>query len=408
MMRHFRSTPLALALLLLAGAASGAIPLQPLVDLTPTGETLVLQPGSYTGPVVITKPIILDGQGKATLYGLSKGTIMTIRCDGVEVRNMRLTASGRSHDQVDSGVLVEANHVVIENNTIDNCLFGVHLSQANFNIVRGNYISSLIDREIVLRGEGVRLWYSKYNLIENNVIYQVRDMVLASSPYNKVFGNEISGGRMGMELVYSQATEIAHNVLKENEHGIVGVYSDSLYIHHNRIEHQNKLSGSAVAVKGSSQTRIEYNEILDCAVGLTANSPIFPEDILYLLGNTFAYNSVAMFFYGDRGGHIIHGNHFQGNFRQVAVTAPSSAIDNDWLGNYWQDYVGFDMDGDGVGDKPYTIYLYSDRIWMDRSMAKFYRGSPNLEIIDFVERLVPFSDPAVILRDPKPMMKNQE
>ncbi len=89
----------------------------------------------------------------------------------------------------------------------------------------------------------------------------------------------------------------------------------------------------------------------------------------------------------------------------MAVTAPSSAIDNDWLGNYWQDYVGFDMDGDGVGDKPYTIYLYSDRIWMDRAMAKFYRGSPNLEVIDFVERLVPFSDPDIILQDPKPMMK---
>ena len=90
------------------------------------------------------------------------------------------------------------------------------------------------------------------------------------------------------------------------------------------------------------------------------------------------------------------------------MTAPSSAIDNDWLGNFWQDYVGFDMDGDGVGDRPYTIYLHSDRIWMDRSMAKFYRGSPNLEIVDFVERLVPFSEPAIILCDPKPMMKNQE
>lgn len=404
---HWRSLGI-ICLILAATCTIAAPPLQVYIDTTPAGETLELRPGIYVGPVVITKPIIIDGHGKVTLHGQSNGTIMTIQCDGVEVRNMRLTASGRSHDQVDSGVLIEADHVLFENNTVDNCLFGVHVSKGDHNIIRGNVISSLIDREIVLRGEGIRLWYSKYNLIEDNIIFQIRDMVLASSPYNKVFGNEISGGRMGMELVYSQATEIAYNVLTGNEHGVVGVYSDSLYIHHNRIEHQNKLSGSAVAVKGSSQTRIEYNEILDCAVGLTANSPIFPEDILYLLGNTFAYNSVAMFFYGDRGGHVIHGNHFQGNFRQVAVTAPSSAIDNHWLGNYWQDYVGFDLDGDGVGDKPYTIFLYSDRIWMDRSMAKFYRGSPNLEIIDFVERLVPFSQPAIILVDPKPMMKNQE
>ena len=406
-MSHLRLVffTLTTAVVLMTTAAHAAPSLQAFIDTTPSGGKLDIRPGTYVGPVVITKPIIIDGHGKVTLHGRSKGTIMTIECDGVEVRGMHLTASGRSHDQVDAGVLIEADNVLFENNTLDNCLFGVHVSSGDHNVIRGNVISSLIDRDIVLRGEGVRLWYSRYNLIENNIIFQVRDMVLASSPYNKVFGNKISGGRMGMELVYSQATEIAFNILTGNEHGIVGVYSDSLYIHHNQIMHQDKLAGSAVAVKGSSQTRIEYNDILDCAVGLTANSPIFPEDILYLLGNTFAYNSVAMFFYGDRGGHIIHGNHFQGNFQQVAVTAPSSAIDNDWLGNYWQDYVGFDRDGDGVGDKPYTIFLYSDRIWMDRSMAKFYRGSPNLEIIDFVERLVPFSDPDIILQDPKPMMK---
>ncbi len=399
---------LIVAILALAATTAGAVTsLQGYIDLTPAGKTLDLKPGTYTGPVRITRPIIIDGHGKATLNGRGRGTIMTISCEGVEVRGLRLTASGRSHDQVDSGVLIEADHTVFEDNTIDNCLFGVHVSQSNHNVIRGNMISSLIDREIVLRGEGIRLWYSRYNLVQDNTLFMIRDMVLASSPYNKVLGNKISGGRMGMELVYSTGTEIANNILTENEHGIVGIYSDSLYIHHNQIAHQDKLSGSALAVKGSSQTRIEYNEILDCAVGLTANSPIFPENILYLKGNIFAYNSIAMFFYGDRGGHIIHGNHFQGNFQQVAVTAPSSAIDNDWEGNYWQDYVGFDRDGDGVGDKPYNIYLYSDRIWMDRSMAKFFRGSPNLTLIDFVERLVPFSQPDIILQDPKPMMKTK-
>ncbi len=380
-------------------------PLQLYIELTPAGETLRIKPGTYMGPVVITKPIILDGLGEVILDGRGSGTVMTIRCDGVEVRNMRITGSGHSHDLVDAGVLIEADNVVLENNIIDNCLFGIHISQGDGNIIRGNTISSLIVRQVILRGEGIRLWYSVHNLIEGNVIFQIRDMILANSPYNRVIGNHITGGRMGMELVYSPAVEIAENILSECEHGIVGVYSDSLYIHHNRIQHQDKLSGSAIAIKGSSQSRIEYNEILDCAIGLTANSPIFPEDILYLLGNKFVYNSVALYFYGDRGGHIIHGNHFEGNFQEVAVTCATSALDNDWLGNYWQDYVGFDQDGDGIGDKPYSVFLFSDRIWMDRPMTKFFRGSPTLEVIDFVERLVPFSEPDMIFQDPKPMMK---
>ncbi len=380
-------------------------PLQLLIDLTPEGTVFRPAPGHYHGSIVINKAIILDGQGKVTLNGNGDGCVVTIAADGVVVRNLRITGSGRSHDQVDSGVLIKADNVLVENNVIDNALFGVHISQGNHNIVRRNTISSLIDRAPTLRGEGVRLWYSTHNLIEENNIYMVRDMVLTNSPFNRIIGNRITYGRMGLELIFSPATEVAENIIRYNEHGIVGVYSDSLYIHHNRIEHQDKLSGSAIAVKGSSQTRIEYNEILDCAVGLTANSPTFPENILYIRGNKFAYNDVAMFFYGDKGGHIIHDNNFDGNFQQIAVTGHTSALSNDWSGNYWQDYVGFDLDGDGFGDKPYQVFLFSDRIWMDRAMTKFFRGSPALELIDFVERLAPFSEPVMIFEDPLPRIR---
>jgi len=77
---------------------------------------------------------------------------------------------------------------------------------------------------------------------------------------------------------------------------------------------------------------------------------------------------------------------------------------NDWKGNYWDDYAGFDRDADGIGDTPHNVYLYSDRIWMERSMTRFFRASPALELIDFVERLTPFSKPDLILSDPLPQM----
>jgi len=384
--------------------AQAVNPLQMTINLTPAGTTLRPLPGTYYGPLYIDKPIIIDGQGKVTIDARGEGTVLEIRCDGVEVRNLHLTGSGRSHDQVDAGVMITADRVIFENNTLDNALFGVHISQGFNNIVRGNIISSLIDREATLRGEGVRLWYSEENLIEDNIIFMVRDMVLANSSFNRIIGNKISNSRMGMELVFSHAVEIADNTIFDNENGIVGIYSDSLYIHHNRIQHQSKLRGSAIAVKASSQTRIEHNEVLDCAIGLTANSPIFPENILYIRSNKFVYNDVAMFFYGDKGGHIIEGNQFINNHSQIAVTGPTSAIYNHWKGNYWQDYVGFDMNGDGVGDKPYSVFLYTDRIWMDRPMAKFFRGSPMLDVLDFVERLVPFSEADLILQDPEPRM----
>jgi len=378
-------------------------PLQLFVDLTSPGQTLNLIPGTFEGNLQINKPIIVDGLNAVTLDGSGKGTVLSINADSVIVRNLHITNSGNSHDKVDAGVLINGNNVVFENCVIDNVLFGVHIFQGNDNIVRNNSISSR-PVQPTLRGDGIRLWYSMGNRVENNKLNCVRDMILTNSPNNFINDNNIQNSRMGLELIFSHGVEVAGNQMSNNEHGIIGIYSDSLYIHHNRIEHQNHLVGSGIAVKNSSQTVIESNEILDCAIGMTANSPLFPENVLYIKDNIFAYNDVAMFFYGEKGGHQLSGNRFASNFTDIAVTCPTSALSNEWSGNYWSDYAGFDLDGDGYGDTPYPKFIYSDRIWMDRSMAKFFRGSLVMALIDFVERLLPYSQPDLILNDPTPLI----
>jgi nitrous oxidase accessory protein len=42
---------------------------------------------------------------------------------------------------------------------------------------------------------------------------------------------------------------------------------------------------------------------------------------------------------------------------------------------------------------------------METPMATFFRNSPALELLDFLERLAPFAGPALILHDPTPRMK---
>ncbi len=70
--------------------------------------------------------------------------------------------------------------------------------------------------------------------------------------------------------------------------------------------------------------------------------------------------------------------------------------------NYWSDYEGFDEDQDGVGDTPYELYVYADRLWQDVPYAQFFKGSPVLEVMDFLERLAPFTEPTVLVRDERP------
>ena len=394
-----------LASLLLPRLGYGYPPLQLYVSLTPSGGALKPEPGIYSGPVVIDRPMTLDGDGKVTLDGGGEGTVLQIKSDGVKVRGLRITHSGESHDQVDAGILLDgANNTLIEDNQLDDVLFGIHLKKAYDNRVRANRITSK-PTEPTLRGEGIRLWYSSDNRIEENRIERVRDLVFTNSPDNQILGNRITDSRVAMEFVFSPGNRVEGNEIEGNATGIVVIYSPDLVIKGNHLRHLRNFASTALAVKESSKVVIEGNEILHCAVGLTANSPIHPENVFYLRDNLFAYNDIGVYFYGEKGGHLIHGNHFEENLQQVAVSGPTSAFLHDWRGNRWDDYQGFDRDGDGTGDQPHEVYLFADRLWMDRPMARFFRASPPLEFLDFIERLAPFSKPDLILRDPAPRMR---
>lgn len=376
-------------------------PLQLYVEITPENGVLQPPPGTYAGPVVITKPITIEGNGKVIVDGEGEGTVLAVKANGSVIRGLQVVNSGDSYDQVDAGILVEADHAIVENNKLDNVLFGIHLSGANDNIIRGNYITSK-KNDISLRGEGLRLWNSYDNLIEFNNVEAVRDNFITNSSNNRLHYNRISNSRIGLQLVFSHENEIIANVIHQNRTGILLYNSNDLTISKNRISHLRSFAGAALAFKDSTGVMVSDNQILHCAEGVTANAPLQPENFLTLYNNRFAYNDVALYFYGEKGGHVIQDNRFEQNLLDVRVSSPTTALANVWKNNYWDLYEGFDTDLDGVGDTPYEQYIYSDRIWIDRPTTQFLRGSPMMEVIDFIERLTSFSEPRLVFRDPEP------
>lgn len=402
-MKKLRLIPIFLFLTLMASVGESAPPLQLYIEITPEGGVLNLEPGLYSGPAVINKPMTIEGGGEVTIDGGGDGSVITIKSDHVVLSGLHITHSGNSHDQINSGIVLEANDVRIENNVLDDVLFGIHLKRAHDNIIRNNQISSR-PVALTLRGEGLRLWYSSENLIEDNRFEQIRDVYFTNSPDNRFLRNSISNSRVAMEFVFSPGNLVEGCDINNNGRGIVVVYSDGMVLRKNNFSHMRGFAGAALSLKESSKVLIEDNEILHCAIGVTANSPIHDENVFIMSGNYFAYNDIALYFYGEKGGHTIRDNRFRQNMQQVAVSAPNSARSHTWIGNQWDDYQGFDLDNDGIGDKPYELYLYSDRLWMDRPMARFFRGSPVMETLDFLERLSSFSSPELVLRDAKPRM----
>lgn len=379
---------------------------QELVDATEPNGMLVPPPGTYAGPVVIESGITIDGQGEVTIDGGGKGSVIVIDADGATLKNLRLTNSGSSHNDIDSGVQVRGDYNVIKNNVIDNTLFGVDLQQSKGNIVRANHISSK-RLELGVRGDAIRLWYSVENKIVDNIIRDSRDTVIWYSKDNLIAGNDARGGRYSLHFMYSQYNEVRDNHYEDNSVGIFVMYSDGVVLKNNYIAHATGATGMGIGFKETSGVLVTGNQVLYCATGLYLDvSPFQPDSINHIRNNLIAYNGIGVKFLNDWTGNEIEANRFKGNITQVVVSGGGKTANrNVWQGNYWEDYEGFDLDTNGVGDTPYELFSYADRIWMDVPPAQFFKGAPVLELMDFLERLAPFTQPNMLVRDKAPLMK---
>ena len=385
-------------------AMAEPVPLQPLIDRTPPGETLRLEAKVYAGPVVITRPIVLDGQGLATIDAGGKGSVIVLKTDGATIRNLHLTGSGESHNDIDAGIQVRGKYNVIRDNRIDDCLFGIDLQQSNNNVVRRNRIRSK-PFELGQRGDAIRLWYSFDNRIEENDIRDARDTVVWYSANNVIARNTARNSRYSLHFMYSRFNLVEDNEYVNNTVGIFLMYSDGVVVRNNYIANAAGPTGVGIGFKETSDLTVEGNQILYCSSGMYLDvSPFQPDTTNRLRGNLIAYNAIGVRFLNDWTGNIFHGNSFVDNLTQVAVTGGQTANRNEWDGNYWSDYEGFDRDGDGVGDTPYVLYDYADRLWQDEPYAQFFKGSPMLEVLDYLARLAPFSQPRLLVQDDHPRL----
>lgn len=394
-------------LFLLAGLVAWPVlaqqALQPWLDAAPPGAVLRLLPGTYRGPAVISKPLTLDGQGQVTIDAGGRGTVLSVKASDVTLRGLHFKGSGGSHDALDAGLMLGGDRLLIENNVLDEVLFGILLHGVNDSVVRNNRIRSLAG-DAAERGDGMRVWNSSGNRIVGNDIAQIRDITVSNAPRNRFINNTVRDSRRAFNLLFAHRSTIEGNLLEHNSTGIVTLNSDGIIIRNNRIMHAMDPSGAGVALKETAAALVVGNDIVHCAHGIMADSPMHPINRISFLDNRLAHNVTGLYFYGERGGHIAMGNRFENNLWQVSIIANGDPAKDIWWGNYWDDYQGFDRNHDGVGDTPHEIYTYADRIWLATPQAKFFRNAPVLELLDFLEKLAPFSSPDLVLRDPAPRM----
>ncbi len=381
--------------------------LQSYIDKVKEGSKLELPKGVFKGNIIINKPLMIVGQkGKTVIRGDGNGTVVKIRSSNVVLKNLIIEHSGKEHERIDAGISIKnADFCTIENCKIRDCLFGIDLQNVHDSKIIGNYITSK-PFPLGIRGDGVRLWYSNDNILRGNHLYKSRDFVIWYSHGNLIEKNIGEYGRYSLHFMYAGKNIVKNNIYKHNSVGIFFMYSKDTIAKGNMIMSSIGTTGIGIGLKDASNFTIKNNTILYCAKGFYIDrSPFDPTAKNYISGNKILYNSIGMHFHSLSTNNEIKKNIFKGNMENVYDdSGVIHSVMNHWENNYWDDYEGLDKNKDGIGDTPYTLYYYADKMWLLNPNVRFFYGSPVISILNFLYKLAPFSEPVKLLTDPKPLM----
>ncbi len=397
-------------LLLLLSTIIHANALQDAINNAPVGSILKLPAGVYKGSIVIDKPLTIIGKENGVIIdGEGSGTVIKTTGSYITLKNLTIRNSGDLHHTLDAAITMEkGKHCEVSNCIIEDCLFGIDAQMINNSIFLNNKISSK-DFDLGLRGDGLRLWYSHDNIVKKNFLYKSRDMVVWYSHGNLIEENIGEWGRYSLHFMYAGKNWVKNNKYRFNSVGIFFMYSQDTVATGNLIQSSLGATGMGLGLKDVSNFTLENNTIIYCAQGIYIDrSPFEPDTNNWIIGNKILYNAVALHFHSLSENNIIKKNTIMGNIEDIVNDSRGTKTNtNVIVGNYWDNYAGFDRDGDNIGDTTHKIFQYADQLWVYNPNVKFFYGSPVISLLNFLAKLAPFSKPLFLLEDkePKVMIK---
>ncbi len=397
--------------------------LQSALDNSQNGDVITLASGSYLGNFIIIKQITLrsasskNGKGEAIIDAQGKGHAIRLKNSDITIENLTITNWGDdlteqnsgiySHDKIDNN---KVPNLVIQNNHLDGDGFGIwvnHVDKAKIinNRVKGNLALRSADRgngiqvanvtnshvfnnEISETRDGVYVISSQDNIIEQNTMHHLRYGVHYMYSYdNTVINNVAYNTRAGYALMSSRRLTISGNKTTDSEdYGFLMNFITQSTFSHNHIKNvwtkpENKVlgrDGKGLFVYNSGYNTIKHNIIDTAEIGihLTAGS-----ENVKIFGNSFINNPTQV--------------------KYVSNKKQEWSQEN--KGNYWSNYLGWDMNNDGIGD---TIFEPNDGIdklvWQYPEM-KMIMDSPAILILRWVQRQFPVLKPPGV-KDSFPLM----
>lgn len=379
------------------------------IEAASPGATVTIPSGVYREHLVVNKPLTLIAEGSVVLDGGGSGDIVEIAAPGVTFRGFTVRNTGIDLDKENAAIRVTAARANIENNTLEDVLFGIDLREAPDSRVVGNRIGGKA-LDIARRGDGLRLWRSDRALVENNTIHDGRDAILWYSSGVVVRGNRAIDCRYGLHLMFSDDVAITDNELSRNSVGIYLMYSKGVEIVGNRLDRNRGPSGYGIGLKETDRFSVRDNLIIGNRSGVYIDGSPFTRAVPgEFSGNTFAFNDAGFTFLPSAAGNEVWGNNFIDNFDQVVISGRGTLTANQFWkgdeGNFWSDYTGYDQNNDGVGDFVYESQTLFENLLEKQPSLRLFVFSPAQQAIEFVGRALPAVRPEPKFADEVPLMR---
>lgn len=366
------------------------------------GDVLQLAPGVYRGSVRIDRPVTVEGGPEAIIDGGGKGSVVVIAAPDVTLRDLTIRNSGASLEKQNAGVFVgkAGDRALVESNRIVDNLIGVYLWGPDDAVVRGNTIHGRRYAHVNQRGDDIQLWNTPGSVIENNDVRFGRDGIYVTTSKRNLFrGNRFRDLRYAIHYMYTNTSEISGNVSIGNRIGFALMFSHNLKVRGNLSQGDGERGILLNYVNNSSiEDNVVRGKSKKCVFIYNANKNRF-------VGNRFEGCEIGIHFTAGSERNEIYDNAFINNRTQVKYVGTRVL---EWSykgrGNYWSDDLAFDLNGDGIADRPYKPNDMVDRIVWRHPLAKLLLTSPAVQILRWAQKEFPTLHPGGVI-DSAPLMR---
>ena len=335
-----------------------------------------LLPGATGLTITIQNNIIINSPAEGIFADVGPGATAIIQNNVIVNNYYGIVLSGSSNHTISGNIVANNSFVgLFLQGTSYNTLRNNHMIENKYNFaVIGGFIHD-IDPSNTINGKPIYYLINRNNMVvdsatfpnvgyfgfinSTNIVVQdlrVEGLLLASTNNSLITRNYITNSFYGIHLEGSSNNFMTGNNVTNNYIGISVRGSPNNHIFRNHIINNNCYG---VWLSSSDNTYVSENNVTNNGSGIHFEWASYNT----ISGNNLVNNECGVWF-DKSSNNVIYHNSFVDNTRQVGDIVwdlelpelPSiNTWDNGYEGNYWSDYNGTDVDGNGIGDIPYVI-----------------------------------------------------